>query len=113
MDEAVRHFRYHASRELGDRQGTERRYSAPLRQAAVAYWRGRERAGDTVAHVAHTLGVAPVSLRRWAQDDHFQAVHVVPDPVPASGVTVVVDGERLRIEGLDVETAAQLIARLR
>ena len=63
--------------------------------------------------MAHTLGVAPMSLRRWAQGDRFQTVHVVPDPVPTSGVTVVVEGERLRIEGLDVEAAVQLIARLR
>jgi hypothetical protein len=54
-----------------------------------------------------------MSLRRWAQDDRFDAVHVVPDPVRASGVTVIVDGERLRIEGLDLETAVQLITRLR
>ena len=113
MDEAVRHFRRQAGRELGNRQGTERRYSAPLRQAAVAYWRTQEQAGDTLSQVARTLGVAPVSLRRWAADDRFQAVQIVPDPIPGSGVTVVVEGERLRIEGLDVETAVQLIAQLR
>jgi hypothetical protein len=79
----------------------------------VAYWRGRERAGETLAYVAQTLGVAPVSLRRWAQDDRFRTVQVVPDAVLASGVTVVVDGEHLRIEGLNLETAVQLITRLR
>jgi hypothetical protein len=59
MDEAVRHVRHHASRELGDRRGAKRRYSAPLRQAAVAYWREQEHGGETVAQVAQRLGVAP------------------------------------------------------
>lgn len=113
MDETVRRFRRQASHELGDRQGAERRYSLGLRQVAVAYWRQRERAGDGVQTVATALGVAPVSLRRWAQDDRFGAVHVVPDPEPPTPVSVVLDGERLRIEGLDLETAVRLIARLR
>jgi hypothetical protein len=113
MDEAARRFRQQARRELGDRQGAERRYSTPLREAAVAYWRERERAGEGVYTAAAALGVAPVSLRRWAQADRFGAVRVVPDAGPAVRVSVVLDGERLRIEGLDVETAVQVIARLR
>lgn len=113
MDDSIRHFRKHVSRELGDRHGAERRYSARLRQEAVACWRARERAGDALADVAHALGVAPMSLRRWAADDRVQPVHVVPDASPAAGVTVVVDGACLRIEGLDLPTAVQLIAHLR
>ena len=38
MDETARQFRRRVIRELGDRQGAERRYSRELRQAAVAYW---------------------------------------------------------------------------
>jgi hypothetical protein len=113
MDEVVQRFRRQARRELGDRYGAERRYSVHLRHEAVAYWRERERAGDGLAAIARALGVAPVSLRRWAQDDRFQAVHVIPDPVAVVGVAVIVEAERLRIEGLDLETAVQLIARLR
>jgi hypothetical protein len=63
--------------------------------------------------VATALGVAPVSLRRWAQDDRFGAVRVVPDPAPTTRVSVVIDGAGLRLGGLDIETAVQLIARLR
>ena len=101
MDEAVRWFRRRARVEVGDRYGAERRYSARLRQAAVAYWRQREPAGDGLRSVATALGVAPVSLRRWAQDDRFRAVTVVADSVPAAGVTVIVDTTGLRVEGLD------------
>lgn len=113
MDEAIRRFRRQARVEIGARVGAARRYSASLRQAAVAYWRQREPEGDGLRSVAAALGVAPVSLRRWAEDDRFRAVTVVDDRAPASRMTVVVDGTELRVEGLDVAMAAALIARLR
>lgn len=113
MDEAVRRFRRQARVEIGERFGAERRYSAPLRQAAVAYWRQREPEGDGLRTVAAALGVAPVSLRRWARDDRFRAVTVVADRVPATRITVVVEATGVRVDGLDVATAADLITRLR
>jgi hypothetical protein len=114
MDDAVQRFRRQAGRELGDREGAERRYSVGLRQQAVAYWHAREAAGDGVRAVAAALGVAPVSLRRWAQDARFRPVRIVEAdaPVPPR-LVVVVDPTGVRVEGVDVETAAQLIARLR
>ena len=114
MDDAVQRFRRQAGRELGDRQGAERRYSDGLRQQAVAYWRVRERAGDGVRTVATALGIAPVSLRRWAQDPRFRPVRVIADaaPMPAR-LVVIIDATGMRVEGVDVETAAQLVARLR
>jgi hypothetical protein len=113
MDAAVRRFRRQARGEIGERVGAERRYSAPLRQAAVAYWRQREPEGAGLRTVAAALGVAAVSLRRWAEDDRFRAITVIDDPAPTPRVTVVVDATGLRVEGLDVATAAALIARLR
>ena len=113
MDDGVRQFRRQVTRDLGDRQGAERRYSATLRQAAVRYWRSRETEGDRLADVALALGVAPVSLRRWAQDARFRPVRVVADPVAESPVVVTISGAGIRVEGLTVETAAQLVARLR
>jgi hypothetical protein len=77
MDDAVQRFRRQAGRELGDREGAERRYSVGLRQQAVAHWRVREAAGDGVRAVAMALGVAPVSSRRWAQDARFRPVRLV------------------------------------
>jgi hypothetical protein len=114
MDDAVQRFRRDAGRELGDREGAERRYSVRLRQQAVAYWRAREAAGDGVRAVATALGIAPVSLRRWAEDARFRAVRLLEAdaPVPPR-LVVVVDATGVRVEGVDVETAAQLIARLR
>lgn len=114
MDDVVQRFRQQAAREIGDRQGAERRYSDGLRQQAVTYWQARVSAGDGVRRVARALGIAPVSLRRWAQDPRFRPVEVIADaPRAATGLVVVVDATSLRVEGLDVETAAQLVARLR
>jgi hypothetical protein len=114
MDDAVQRFRRQAGREQGGREGAERRYSVGLRQQAVAYWRAREAAGDGLRAVASVLGVAPMSLRRWAQDARFRPVRLrdTDAPVPAR-IVVVVDATGVRVEGVDVETAAQLIARLR
>ena len=114
MDATAQRFRRRARREFGDRQGAERRYSDDLRQEAVAYWRAREAAGDGVRVVAAALGVAPESLRRWAQAPPFRPVRVVEAAAPADPrLVVIVDPTGVRVEGVDVETAAQLIARLR
>jgi hypothetical protein len=114
MDDAVHRFRRQVGRELGDREGAERRYSVGLRQQAVAYWQAREAAGDGLRTVATALGIAPVSLRRWAQDARFRPVRLLEAdaPVPPR-LVVVVDATGVRVEGVDLETAAQLIARLR
>jgi hypothetical protein len=113
MDEAVQQFRQAMRQELGDRRGAERRYSARLRAQAVAYWRTRER-HDGLGTVADALGVAPVSLRRWADASRFARVAVIPDRAPAPvGVVVIVRADHVRVEGLDAETAAHFVARLR
>jgi transposase-like protein len=113
MDDVVQRFRRQAGRELGGREGAERRYSAGLRQQAVAYWRVREAAGDGVRAVATALGIAPVSLRRWAEDARFRSVRLRAEAPAPARLVVVVDATGVRVEGVDVETAAQLIARLR
>ena len=112
MDETVRRFRREVSRELGNRVGAERRYSVRLREAAVAYWRARESAGDGLVVAAQVLGVAPGTLRRWAEVPGFEPVQVVPDAMSRAGLTVIVEAECVRVEGLDVDTVAQLLARL-
>jgi hypothetical protein len=40
-------------------------------------------------------------------------VQVVPDPPARASVVVTVRGADVRVEGLDLDTAAQLVARLR
>jgi hypothetical protein len=38
---------------------------------------------------------------------------VIDDAVPEAWLVVIIDATSVRVEGVDVETAAQLIARLR
>ena len=69
MDDAVQRFRRQMGRELGDREGAERRYSVGLRQQAVAYWQAREAAGDGMRAVATALCGAPGVKGRWRTAD--------------------------------------------
>jgi hypothetical protein len=114
MDEAVQRFRRQVGRELASREGAERRYSVGLRQQAVAYWQTREATGDGMRAVAAALGIAPVSLRRWTMEARFRPVRLLKaDTSEPVRLVVIIDATGVRVEGVDVETAAQLIARLR
>jgi hypothetical protein len=100
MDDLVQRFRQTARAELGDRHGAARRYSARLRARAVAYRRTRE-SREGLGAVAAALGIAPISLRRWAAACPFARVAVVPDRAPSpAGVVVIVDADHVRVEGL-------------
>lgn len=115
MDQALKQFRAAAARENRGRAGLQRRYSPALRAQAVRYCGMRRQAGEAVRDVAEALGVAPWSLHRWRQHaaapGRFAPVQVVPRPVPP--LVVVVDGRGARVEGLDLDTAARLLALLR
>jgi hypothetical protein len=114
MDQDVVRFRRAAARENRGRRDVRRRYSAPLQQQAVDYWRVRERAGDDLRDVAAALRVAPWSLRRWTQEARFHPVHVVPEPAHGGGgLAVIIREDSVRVEGLDLELVVQLVARLR
>jgi hypothetical protein len=115
MDEALTRFRAAAALENRGRGRMGRRYSATLRAQAVQYWAQRETEGDALPEVAAALGVAPWSLQRWARAPQLRPVQVVPQvtgPVVPQ-LVVVLTGDSVRIEGLDIETAAHFVARLR
>jgi len=119
MDQDVRAFRAAAARENVGRVGLQRRYSPALRAQAVRAWRVRRRAGERLREVAVALGVARWSLHRWARPSptraRFHPVQVAPAVVPSggAGLVVVLGAETARVEGLDVESAARLLALLR
>ena len=118
MDPAVVEFRQAAARENRGRRGLQRRYSAALRDRAIAYWQMRHRAGDGVRVVAADLGVAHWSLHRWIQARRraaFHQVRVIPGESARSRTSVAIQltADGPRIEGLDVEAAARLLALLR
>lgn len=120
MDQALVRFRQAAARENRGRRDVRRRYSPTLRRQAVAYWLTRRDQGERFRDVAAALGVAPWSLHRWARQGNGRArfrpvtVTVAAAPTPGALPLVVVMGDAgLRVEGLDVESTARLLALLR
>jgi hypothetical protein len=119
MDQALTAFRKAAAREHRGRHGLQRRYSRGLQAQAVGYWHARQRQGDRVRIVAAALGVAHWTLHRWIKASkyqaRFQAVQVVT-PVgasPAPRLVIELPSIGARVEGLDVDAAAKLLALLR
>ena len=116
MDRALKAFRTGAARENRGRIGVRRRYSPALHAEAVRYWRTQHAAGAPLPVVAAALGVAPWSLRRWAQRPsgpaRFVPVEVTSAP-SAARLVVVLDARGVSVEDLDVETAARLLTLLR
>jgi hypothetical protein len=117
MDHALVEFRTAAARENRGRHGLQRRYSPTLQAQAVEYWRMRQRHGDHLRVVAAALGVAHWSLHRWVKaakrQPRFHRVQIVPSVPAAPSLVIALPTVGARIEGLDVETAAKLVALLR
>ena len=117
MDQEVRRFRAAVTRENRGRHAVQRRYSPELQTQAVRYWQTRRQAGDGLREVAAALGVASWSLYRWTQRApaavRFARVQVEAPARPVSDLVVIMDARGARVEGLDVETAARLLALLR
>ena len=119
MDQAVIDFRHTAEHENHGRHGLQRRYSRGLRHQAIAYWQRRRSAGEGVRVVAAALGVAPWSLHRWIRSaqtrPRFREVKVIaPEPTRAtSRIVLRMTADGAQVEGLDVETLAQLLMLVR
>ena len=118
MDQALVRFRQAAARENRGRRDVRRRYSPILRQQAVEYCLTRRQHGDRLRDVAAALGVAGWSLQRWTgactRWGRFRPVAVAAPTMPvARPLVVVMDTAGPRVEGLDVESAARLLALLR
>jgi transposase-like protein len=118
MDQILQAFRKAAAAEQRGRRPLQRRYSQALRAQAVEYWRRQQASGVRLDVAATALGVAPWSLQRWirtapAPRPRFRDVQVVEAARPTRALTIVVTAEGARVEGLDVETVVQLLARLR
>jgi transposase-like protein len=115
MDQTLVRFRQAAARENRGRRDVRRRYSPTLRQEAVAYWLTRRQDGARLRDVAAALGVAGWSLHRWTREVKtrawFRPVALVASPPPPLVVVMAATGPR--VEGLDVESAARLLALLR
>lgn len=120
MDPVLTAFRQAAAAENRHRRGLQRRYSAAVRERALAYWQQQRQRGVGTQRVAADLGVAQWSLHRWiraaASTTAFHPVTVVPSAVASAvgpTVTIRITAEGPHIEGLDLESAARLLRLLR
>lgn len=108
-------------REVEDRlseRGRGKRFPKDLQCRAVDYYRARTQQGSFLSEVARELGLPPPTLRRWVLDappPQSEARGVQRGQLsiqPGSGAPVLVGPGGLRIEGLDLESLAQLLRRL-
>jgi len=118
MHVTVDQFRKEAmKRKRGKRRGPSE-YPAEMREFAVAFVRKAIDGGRTKAGAARDLGVSALTLDKWLADGDTETDpafrEIVVDPETAKGgALVLVTPAGMRIEGLGVETAAELLGRLR
>ena len=115
MDETVAEFLQAANAENQHRR-SRRRYSAGLRQRALAYWQ-RRKGEDGMRTIAAALGVSATTLQRWtraSRPPRVRPIAVVPTTAhtEAAPIVVVITAAGPRVEGLTVESAARLLTLL-
>ena len=118
MDQALIRFRQAAARANRDRQGLQRRYS---NDCSTRRWstcaRGSNRATACVRSPPRSgsrRGASIAGRVRLRSADGFTRCRSWPPPRPGHGAPVVImSADGLRVEGLDVNAAAQLLRLLR
>lgn len=119
MDDTLIRFRRAAEHENRGRRAIRRRYSLTVQQHAVDYCHARRQRGDGLRGIAAALGIAPWSLHRWMRRLNprppFRPIELrdADPPAPPPSMVITVTPAGLRVEGLTVDTAARLLARLR
>lgn len=118
MRVTVDHFRKEAMRrKRGKRRGSSE-YPKEMRKFAMAFARKAIAGGGTKAGSARDLGVSCMTLDKWLgesaseEDPTFREIVVEPEASKV-GALVLVTPAGMRVEGLSVETAAELLTRLR
>jgi len=131
MEKELEQFQQEAQRLKQGRKGGALPFPEALRAFAVRYAEQRLEAGGTVVEAAAKLGVSAPTLYEWRKGRPAgstkrkkgteRSAELLPVRVgerPAEGVVagqspvVVVSPSGWRVEGLSVESAAQLLGRL-
>jgi transposase-like protein len=123
MNEDLRGRAIAAMRSLG-RRGRTSRVPAPVRQAVLAWVESARLSGRPWDEVSQAVGLSATTLQRWRRE----AAGGLPTDTPTAMLPVVLREARsepagqgcltlvtpsgLRVEGLAVAQAAELIARL-
>jgi len=121
----MRHHRQaaiiHAELARLDNRGRGKAYPEHIRQLAVAYFQSRRDAGATIAEIGAELGLPWRTLYAWATRDSasplpdpgFSPVEILEAPVAHATARFTVEHRSgLRIEGLDLDSLAELLRRL-
>ncbi len=118
MRVTVDQFRKEAmKRKRGVRRGASE-YPDAMRRFAVEYAREAVGGGGSMFAAARDLGVSAVTLGKWLGDGDvatapvFREIVVAPEAAAPRALVLVTPGG-MRVEGLDVEMAAALLAKLR
>ncbi len=122
MDKEAKAFRREVHRQLG-RRGPGLRYSAELRDRAIAYLAKAKSRGDSIATAATDLDLPVNTLSRWAARSNgaaserpepaFQEIRI-EDPIPRSeSDDLVVTGPGgIEVRGLDLGGVVALMKAL-
>ena len=116
MVEMAARFRAATGKRAGI--GPRTKYTGELKGQAVAYGKARLAEGAALAVVAQELGVDARALKRWSAEaaqarPGFRRLEVQPEATPRPTPGTLSGPGGLRVEGLDVETLAELLRRLR
>jgi len=119
MTDRIRQFHSAALRLRKARPGARVSYPSDLRREAIALSRELQRQGEPLTRVARRLGVNVFTLYDWMRSPSGKAFRPVavasaaepPSEAPPARLTLVT-ASGVRIEGLDVASAAVLLGKL-
>jgi hypothetical protein len=126
MSEMVLLTRLHAALSRVTGAGTGRRYPKRVQKRVVEYYRLRSSQGLSDGEIAAEVGIPSKTIQRWheqtpeatsqTQSPAFEPVQIA-EPVASAmhayrGTLVVRGPAGLCIEGLDLDTLAELVRRL-
>ena len=94
----------------GREGGRGRRFAPELRRQITAVGRGLRAEGRSWFRIGREIGLPTETVRRLCEGPGFVAVEVTDGAVLRELVLVAPSGHR--VEGLDLETAVALLARL-
>jgi hypothetical protein len=122
MEERAAGIRAEIAALPGER-GPGNRYPTELRERIVEYSSGRRKQGLSIVKISLELGIGIATLRSWTATKRapsikipsagFERLEVIDAPACSKAPRFVVRGPAgLCIEGLDIDTLAELIRRL-
>jgi transposase-like protein len=114
MNRKVEEFRKRAREENRGRVRIRWRYSGRVRSLAVAHLCRVLDAGGSLSGAARTLGVRPLTLKRWHESEGTRGTLRPVEIVEESSMskTVLLSPRGYRVEGLSEEGLSRLLEHL-